>query len=451
MDLREAIRSWKMKPLQVGVVTLCIALAALDGYEVLVMALVAPTLAAAWGLDGVALGYLLSAGLFGMAAGAIFLSPISDRIGRRQHIIACLFLGALGMVLSGMATSVPALIAARAFAGLWIGAILPSINVIANEFSSDRRRGTVLGVYGVGLPLGGVLGGLITGWLIANWGWPGPFVFSGLLSAVLGIIAIIYMPESPEFLIERRPKGALEAYNRIARRLRYDLVEELPAPKDEASGSRGLKEVFSGTLMRRTLLLWGGFGLLTASFYFAFSWTTTMISNATGDPSVGRSSAILMMLGGIGGALVFAACSMKWKPRVVAVAMLVSGLPVYLVFAAFYKTSFVGLLAILVGLVTSGSIAAIYAISPHIYPAANRAAAVGFMMGFGRGVSIVVPILIGYLLKAAWTPEQVYQVFGVVMLLAGLCVLGLHRTYRGRTEDPELVHNEDTRDVVGVN
>src|SRR5208337_1235373 len=126
----------------------------IDGYEVLVMAFVAPHLARAWGIGPVGVGYLLSAGIFGMALGATFISPLADKIGRRRHIILCLALIAIGMALSAFATSVPMLIAFRAFAGLFIGAVISSLNIMVAEYSSDQRRGTVMGVYGIGLPMG---------------------------------------------------------------------------------------------------------------------------------------------------------------------------------------------------------------------------------------------------------------------------------------------------------
>ena len=104
MDLREAILTQPMRPFQLRMIALCIVLCMIDGYEVLVMAFVAPHVARAWALGPVEVGYLLSAGIFGMALGATFISPLADRIGRRRHIIACLSLIVVGMGLSAIAT-----------------------------------------------------------------------------------------------------------------------------------------------------------------------------------------------------------------------------------------------------------------------------------------------------------------------------------------------------------
>src|ERR1700712_5758905 len=118
MDLREAILTQPMRRSQIGIIVICILLTMIDGYDILVMAFVAPHLAKAWSLSSVEVGYLLSAGVFGAALGAVFISPLADRIGRRRHIIVCLVMITLGMVLSAFATSVPQLVAFRSFAGL---------------------------------------------------------------------------------------------------------------------------------------------------------------------------------------------------------------------------------------------------------------------------------------------------------------------------------------------
>ena len=92
-----------MRRFQIVIIVICIILCMIDGYEVLVMAFVAPHLAKVWSLGPVEIGYLLSAGIFGMAVGAIFISPFADTIGRRRHIIGCLAFVTLGMALSAAA------------------------------------------------------------------------------------------------------------------------------------------------------------------------------------------------------------------------------------------------------------------------------------------------------------------------------------------------------------
>ena len=82
-DVRGAIDEGPMSPFQVTAIGLCVVLNMLDGFDVLVMAFTASEVAKEWALSGASLGVLLSAGLFGMAGGSLFVAPWADRFGRR--------------------------------------------------------------------------------------------------------------------------------------------------------------------------------------------------------------------------------------------------------------------------------------------------------------------------------------------------------------------------------
>ena len=71
---------------QLFILAMALLLAALDGYDALSMAFVAPALSKDWGLDKATLGLLLSSSLVGMAIGAVGISPFADRI-RKQAMI----------------------------------------------------------------------------------------------------------------------------------------------------------------------------------------------------------------------------------------------------------------------------------------------------------------------------------------------------------------------------
>lgn len=429
-DIRQAILTQPMRWFQIRVIIICIILAMIDGYEILVMAFVAPHLAKAWSLEPVQIGYLLSAGIFGMAIGATFISPLADRIGRRRHILICLALITIGMALSAMAENVEQLMCLRAFAGLFIGAIMSSLNIIVSEYSSERRRGTAMGIYGIGLPAGVALGGAVTGVLIASFGWRSPFLFSAIITGLAFVAVAIALPESIEFLVEKRPAGALEQYNRIATKLGYPVTQTLP--RAQASHGSGIvwKALFGGIMLRRSLLLWLGYACMTAAFYFANTWTAKMIADVTGDASLGGTTGVLIAVGGIIGALIFAALSAIMRPRMVTALIMFVGAIAYVLYANYFHTLTLALcLALLVGICANGGMAAFYAISPSIYPAAARGTGVGLMIGFGRGVAILAPIFTGYLLKAGWTPQTAYQFFGAVLLCSGILTFLLDRTY----------------------
>ncbi len=439
MDLREAILTQPMRQFQIVVIAICIALTMIDGYEVLVMAFVAPHLARAWGIGPVGVGYLLSAGIFGMALGATFISPLADKIGRRRHIILCLALIAIGMALSAFATSVPMLVAFRAFAGLFIGAVISSLNIMVAEYSSDQRRGTVMGVYGIGLPMGTAVGGAITGALIGLFDWRAPFIFGAAVTGLMLLMVLRSLPESIEYLIEKRPEGALAQYNRIADRLGYPQASTLPPARIGESDRTMWHALFGPVMLYRTAFLWLGFASLIAAFYFANTWTAKLITDATGNASLGSTTGVLIAVGGVLGALLFAALSLVLPPRRVTALIMFGGAVAYVLFANNFQTASLALvLALFVGAAANGGVAAFYAISPFIYPTVERGTGVGLMIGFGRGVAILAPIFTGYLLRAGWSPQDAYKLFAALLVVAGISTLLLDYTYRGRSEDPDV-------------
>jgi benzoate transport len=438
MDVRQAIRTQPMRRLQILTVAVAIAITMIDGYEILVMGFVAPVLSREWRIGPVQVGYLLSAGIFGMAAGATFLSPLADRFGRRRYILGSLLLIVVGMLLSATAQNVPQLIAFRAFAGLFLGGIVASVNTLVAEYSSDRRRGTVMGIYGIGFPAGAALGGAVTPLLIGLGGWRVPFVFGAVLTFLMFLVSLARLPESIEYLIEKRPTGALEQYNGIAAKLGYPPADELPAPRAAAVMRTARQAIFSGIMLPRTVVLWLGFGCLMAAFYFANTWTPKLISDATRNPNLGVTAGVLVTAGGVVGAIIFAALSLVLRPRLSQVVLMVGGAAAFLLYANNFQVAGLALfLAVFVGLFANGGVAGFYAISPPIYPAAVRGTAVGLMIGFGRMVAIVAPIFTGYLLQLGWRPPQVYILFGVGLVVAAIATLLLDLTYRGRSEDPE--------------
>ncbi|MBC9735213.1 MFS transporter [Nocardioides marmotae] len=441
MELTDAIRRNPMSRFQWVIVAICILLTMVDGYEILVTSFTLPALTEHFGLDRGQQGLVASFGTLGMGIGAIFLSPLADRIGRRNHILASLAIIVVAMTLTGLATSFETFLAFRFFGGLFLGAIVPSINVLVAEYANQKRRGAVMGVYGIGLPLGAAIGGFLSLSLIDAFTWRGPYFFSAIITAVLLVVAAVVLPESVDYLVQKRPAGALRAYNKIARRIGVPESASLPVPTRPAPAKGAfVSGVFRGIMLRRTILLWISYGLVIAAFYFANGLTAKLVTETTGDADFGITAQALVAAGGVIGALLFSLASRRIHPRLVTAGIGVVGFVVFFAFAAFFdRDTMVLVLAVMVGLAVNGGVAAYYAISPSIYPVAVRAAAVGLMMGLGRAVAFFAPNVATFLQERGLSPADLYQLYGVVLLLSAVAVALLHATYRG-------VHSRDAMD-----
>lgn len=441
MDILKEIRTAPMSRLQIRAVTVAIALMLIDGMDVAVAAYAAPALSRTWGLDPVTLGFLLSSGLVGMAAGSLFLTPFSDKIGRRRMMLVALVLVSSGMVLSIFAVDVVQLMAYRVLAGLGIGGMIANLNVYTSEYSSDKRRGTIFGLYTAGFAIGATLGGFIAGPLIPQFGWRSVFVVGAAASLLMLAVTWRFLPESLDYLITKRPPNALSRLNVILEQMRRPTLAELPELSSNQQTQRGIKTLLTGRMAAQTLLLWLGYGLMIAAYYFASTWTPKLIATSSGDDSLGVTMGLFVNFGGIIGCFIFSILAVFLRSRHLLLGSLLASALIYVIFGtAFNQTSVAIIIGALLGVVTSANVAGFYATTPALFPATLRGTGIGWMVGIGRLVSIVSPILVGYLLAGGWRAENIFMLFGVPLIASAVAMTAVWSLAATKTSaEPALV------------
>jgi benzoate transport len=438
MNLKERVESAPMGRTQHAVIALCVAMNMLDGFDVLALAFSSAAISDEWGLSGAQLGILLSSALLGMAVGSMFVSQVADVIGRRTTILACGVVITLGMGLSALATGFEMLLVVRVLTGVAIGTLQACLNVLVSEYSSTRRRATAISLYTAGQPIGGTLGGILAGVLLASFGWRSVFAFGAVATAVLMVVVWRVLPESIDYLTSRRPRRALERLNAILVRIGHPPVDELPASGGATSGAGRWRDVLVGRAALVTLALGVAFFMLMAGFYFANSWTPQLVVLNGFAEADGVRAGVMFSAGGIVGSLAYGpvAGRLGVRPALVG-AFVLAGLA----FAG-YATSAGALgpafaLAAALGAMTSAAMAGMFAIGPDSYSAAARATGVGLIIGLGRVGAIVSPIVAGRLLDSGWEPGQLYYLFVVPMLVGAAAIALVPRRRAAREPDGE--------------
>ena len=95
-------------------------------------------------------------------------------------------------VLAGVASSLPALIAARVLQGLGAGVLGPTEQSILRETFPEKEQGLASGLYGMVVLLGPTIGPLLGGWITDSYAWRWIFFINlpvGLLAS--GMVALI--------------------------------------------------------------------------------------------------------------------------------------------------------------------------------------------------------------------------------------------------------------------
>ena len=168
LDPREILNQSHMTRVQFMVVAMTVALNALDGFDVLAISFASPGIAQEWGTTRAALGFILSAELWGMALGSVMLGGVADSMGRKPTILGCLFIMVIGMYMVTVTSNLYVLCAWRVLTGIGIGGMLAAINAQAAEFSNHRNRAAVIAAMSAGYPIGGVVGGFIVSRLLCS-------------------------------------------------------------------------------------------------------------------------------------------------------------------------------------------------------------------------------------------------------------------------------------------
>jgi MFS family permease len=91
--------------------------------------------------------------------------------------------------LTGFANSFITVLIPRAFVGLGEAGFVPGGIAMVGASYDKEKRGRVVGIFHIAIPLGALLGVMLGGVLSAKYGWRTPFYFFAIPGIILGILA----------------------------------------------------------------------------------------------------------------------------------------------------------------------------------------------------------------------------------------------------------------------
>ncbi len=423
---RELLDTSPMSRTQKIAILLTSLLSALDGYDILSISFAAPAISAEWGISKAALGLVFSSGLLGMMGGSFLLAPLGDRIGRRAIVIIALVLMGSGMALCATAHSTATLALWRVVTGIGLGAMVAVINPLAVEFANARFRTMAVAVMSIGFPLGGMVGGFVAAALLKSYSWEAVFIFGAVASAVALPLVLIWLPESPSFLLTRRDPKSLDRVNALLRKCGHDPVAALPL-LPVARPKAPYREIFSGAQLLPTLWITGANFLFMMATYFFLSWMPQIVADKGFDPSTASTmSAIANMFGVISCLMVGIAALYLPLRRLVAGLALAMGFAVIAFGFAPSNFHWLTFAAALVGICLFAGTTGIYTLIASTFEPRMRVTGGGFAMGMGRVAGTLAPSIAGMLFGTGASLEAISIILGSCAVLSGL-LLGISR------------------------
>jgi AAHS family 4-hydroxybenzoate transporter-like MFS transporter len=418
------------------ILVLCGSVIFLDGLDTQSISVATKAMAHALDVPLASFGAVFSVLQLGGLIGTFVFGYLADRVGRRPLVVAAAVLIAALTLGTASVQSYTQLMIVRFLGGIGLGGIFPCVLALGAEYVHSRSRGLAVAVLFANYSLGAAVGAVVNGYVLAHFGWRAVYVVGGALSIAAALAIIVWLPESPHFLVSRGKTRKLRAvFELLFPNEKIDVEQlRLNVPTD-ASARKGVpvREIFSEGRAGITMLLLGILMLSYATIKVMTVWLTPLLQTA--GISVAQTSFVLASLDigsmlGLGFAGYFVS---RFGPmRSLLPALLV--LAVTTVVIAFEVTRFAALLpsGFVIGFTGGIGQSAPLALFALIFPTRVRSTALGLGGAAGQIGKIGSPMLVGAVLANGWKPDTI--LFAVALLPAiGVLLMLLVRLSRRYT------------------
>jgi len=449
VNISEFIDTARISPFQIGIFILCGLCLIMDGFDVQATGYVAPLLSQEWKIAPALLGSVLSAALYGVLFGSIFLSMLADKIGRRPVLVgACLIFSAISLV-TAQAQTVPQLLALRFVGGVAMGSIMPNAMALVGEYASRRLRVALMIVVGNGFTAGAAMGGFISFWMIPRFGWRSIFYFGGAVPLAIGILMFFLLPESLHFLAlhGKDPKKLAGWLRRIDPNAAVGAGTQYVVPEKRRTGTPMVK-LFQDGLATRTLLLWTVYFMNLLNLYFLSSWLPTVATPLVKAAGISGAYALLLgtalQIGGVTGSLLLGWFVSRFGfVGVLSTFFVLASVNIALIGQPGLSVGLLFTVVFIAGIGIVGGQSAINALAATMYPTDLRSSGIGAGLGIGRIGSIVGPTVAGILIGLHWTAHQLFLAAAVPALISAVVMIAMRGIIQAQT------HTRAKSEVLG--
>jgi AAHS family 4-hydroxybenzoate transporter-like MFS transporter len=444
VDIHDELAGAAVTPLHMTLGVLITLITLFDGYDTFNPAYVIQYVKQPWGLSPSQAGFLVSSGLIGFLFGAMGHGMVADRYGRRNTLLAGLWIVNILTLLTALfATSFSSFCGLRFLTGLGLGVLLPLGTTYINELAPQRvsNRFSLWGVT-FGWSLGGVVAGLVGVFLTPTYGWQ-ILYFAGTMSIPLTLVVHAVLPESPKYLATR---GRLEELRALMSRLRPErraVYENATFRTTEHTAPQNTIAALLAPRYRRvSLTIWVTAFLTLFAIFGLVSWIpNVMIERGESFGSSFSYGALMQATSFVGGLTLamLADRGFAATPRLLGAWWIIGGVAVgTLVFVNSHAFNFV--VVAVAGFCVIGAQHVLNNFTANSYETGFRASGVGMELGVGRVGGILGPYVIGLLQQVTGGPDAVFWAIGGAAVIAALVIGSL--SMQGKTTEASVAPAE---------
>jgi AAHS family 4-hydroxybenzoate transporter-like MFS transporter len=404
---------------------LCFWVVLLDGFDTAAIGYIAPSLITEWGLERPALAPVLSAALFGLAAGALSSGPLADRLGRKAVLMGSVLIMGAACLMSAFAGSLDQLVIWRFITGLGLGAAMPNAVTLMSEYCPDGRRATLTNAMFCGFPLGAAFGGFLAAWMIPQWGWRSVLVLGGTTPLILTVLMALRLPESVRFMVAKNQP--VERIRSVLHRIAATVPDATSFIMHEKAGATAAKSgigmVVSSSYLMGSVSLWVAYFMGLVIFYALINWMPLLFKDAGLAPQTASLISALFPLGGVG-AILFGWLMDRFNANVIiAVGFALTAVAVYAIGQMAGNLALLVVVVFVAGTLMNTSQSSLPALAAGFYPTQGRATGVAWMLGLGRFGGIAGSFLVAELARRQLPFSEIFAVVAIPGLIAAAALM----------------------------
>lgn len=424
LDVHGFINRHPFSSFQWRVFALCFIVVLLDGFDTAAIGFIAPSLIKEWGVDKPSLAPVLSAALFGLAAGAIVAGPLADRLGRRLVLLMSVLIFGTACGASAFANSLDQLTLLRFITGIGLGAAMPNAVTLISEYCPDARRSTITNAMFCGFPLGAAFGGFLAAWMIPLWGWRSVLILGGVAPLVLLVFMVFLLPESVRHMVAKKmPAARIRA---VLQRIHASAAEAgsyVMGEQGAKSTGSGIGILFSAPYLMGTLMLWLAYFMGLVIFYALINWMPVLFKEAGLPTQTATLISALFPLGGVG-AILFGWLMDRYNAnRVIAIGFAMTAVAVFTIGQVVGNLGVLTVTVFVAGALMNTAQSSLPALAAAFYPTQGRATGVAWMLGVGRFGGIAGSLLVAELSRRQLAFSQVFMVLAIAALVSAAALL----------------------------
>jgi len=376
-------------------------------------AIAAPPIMKEFGINAGRMGIIMSGFTIGYALMNFAGGFLAERYSARKFMTFIIFLWSAMTFLTSLGSGFVSLLIIRIVFGICEGPMVLIITKLVKRWMLPKERAIASGLWLSAMPIGTMIGVVLSGIIVSNYGWRSVFYIFGVAGFIMAALNWFILHDKPQ----EHPSITKDELESIETSIaKYDGEETLSA---QGSSFVDLIKnpavlVICGVYIIIPMFLWGNLNWLPTYFVQARGSSLLQSGIYSAMPFLGATLGPLV-LGWLSDRRILIRMRASWvclalfvMVPTVLIAVSTESLIISLVcftIACFFDMAAMGMMFTLV---------------IEIFEKANVAKVTGMMLGSGTIGGIIAPILMGYVLQATNSFNIAYYIFAAIALIGGL-------------------------------